>query len=84
MSQGGRAIFGTDMSHPELSLNVSDNDAGPWAVVGAGMSSTETLQALLKDSRTPGLAETLQALQAQSGNTSRYYYLAVYSAKNAS
>ena len=64
--QGSRAIFGTDTSQPQFSLTVSDNEAELGAVMAAGVHSPETLQALLRDSRTPDLALTLQVLQTQS------------------
>lgn len=67
--QGSRAIFGTDTSQPQFSLNVTDNEAGLGAVVSAGVHTPQTLQALLRDSRTPDLALALQALQTQPQNT---------------
>ena len=67
--QGSRAIFGTDTSQPQFSLTVSHNEAGLGAVVGAGVHSPQTLQALLGNSRTPDLALALQTLQTQSRST---------------
>jgi hypothetical protein len=67
--QGSRAIFGTDTSQPQFSLTVSENEAELGAVMAAGVHSPETLQALLRDSRTPDLALALQALQTQSQRT---------------
>ncbi|OJJ33443.1 hypothetical protein ASPWEDRAFT_30519 [Aspergillus wentii DTO 134E9] len=67
--QGSRAIFGTDVSQPEFSMNVSGNEAGLGAVVSAGVHSPETLQKLLGDSRTQNFALLLQALQTQPQST---------------
>ena len=67
--QGSRAIFGTDTSQPQFSLTVSHNEVGTGAVVGAGVHSPQTLQALLGNSRTPDLALALQTLQTQSRGT---------------
>lgn len=64
--QGSRAVFGTDASQPQFSLNVSDNDVGLGAIAAAGVHTPQTLQALLRDSRTPDLALALQAHQTQS------------------
>lgn len=65
-NQGSRAVFGTDSSQPQFSLNVSDNDVGLGAIAAAGVYTPQTLQALLRDSRTPDLALAIQALQTQS------------------
>jgi hypothetical protein len=64
--QGSRAVFGTDTSQPQFSLNVSDNDVGLGAIAAAGVHTPQTLQALLRDSRIPDLALALHALQTQS------------------
>jgi phage-related protein len=68
--QGSRAIFGTDTTQPRFDLTVAHNTAELGATVSAGVHSTQTLQALLRTSRTPDLALALQALQTQSQSTS--------------
>lgn len=62
--EGSRAIFGTDTSHPQFNLDVSNNDVGVGAVAAAGVHTPQTLQALLGHSRSYDLAFTLQADQA--------------------
>lgn len=64
--QAARAIFGTDTSHPQFSLSVSDNEAGPGAVMAAGVHTPQTLQSLLGDSQTP---KPILALQAPDSTT---------------
>ena len=64
--QGSRAIFGTDASQPQFNLTVSDNEAQPHAVMGSGVYTPQTLQALLGDSRT---ADLVLAVQTQSTDT---------------
>ncbi|KAL8696241.1 MAG: hypothetical protein Q9201_007758 [Fulgogasparrea decipioides] len=60
--QGSRAIFGTDTS-------LSDNKARSNAVMGSGVYTPQTLQALLGISRTADLALAVQALQTQTQST---------------
>jgi len=67
--EGARAIFGTDTAQPGFDLTVADNKAGVGSVVSAGIHSSQTLQALLQNSRTPDLALALRALQTQSVGT---------------
>ncbi|KAL2058793.1 hypothetical protein ABVK25_000084 [Lepraria finkii] len=67
--QGSRAIFGTDTSQPQFNLTVSDNEAQPHAVMGSGVYTPQTLQALLGGSRTADLALAVQALQTQTQST---------------
>lgn len=67
--QGSRAIFGTDTSQPQFNLTVSDNEAQPYAVIGSGVYTPQTLQALLEDSRTADFALAVQALQTQTQST---------------
>ena len=70
-SQGSRAIFGTDTSQPHFNLTVSGNEAQPYAVIGSGVYTPQTLQALLGDSRTADSALAVQVLQTptQSADT---------------
>ena len=67
--QGSRAIFGTDTSQPQFNLTVSDNEARSNAVMGSGVYTPQTLQALLGSSRTADLALAVQALQTQTQST---------------
>ena len=67
--QGSRAIFGTDTLQPQFNLTVSDNEAQQNAVMGAGVHSSQTLQTLLRHSRTADLALAVQALQTQTRST---------------
>ena len=62
--QGSRAIFGTDTSQPQFNLTVSDNEARSNAVMGTGVYTPQTLQALLGNSRTADLALAIQAVQS--------------------
>ena len=68
--QESRTLFGTDTSQPQFHLTVSDNEAQLGAVMAAGVHSPETLQALLRGSRTADLVPVLQALQNQPQSTS--------------
>ncbi|KAI4271449.1 MAG: hypothetical protein L6R38_006869 [Xanthoria sp. 2 TBL-2021] len=67
--QGSRAIFGTDTSQPQFNLTVSDNEAQSNAVMGSGVYTPQTLQALLGSSGTADLALAVQALQTQTQST---------------
>jgi hypothetical protein len=70
-----RALFGTDTSQPQFTLEVAGNIAGPGAVVGAGVHTPETLQALLQNSQRPETAFLLQALHNQAhGNNMRPFH----------
>ena len=64
--QGSRTIFGTDTSQPQFNLTVSGNEAQQDAVIGSGVYTPQTLQALLGDSRTGDLALAMQVLQTQT------------------
>lgn len=68
--QESRTLFGTDTSRPQFHLTVLDNEAQLGAVMAAGVHSPETLQALLRGSRTADLVPVLQALQNQPQSTS--------------
>jgi ABC-type transporter Mla subunit MlaD len=68
--QESSTLFGTDTSRPQFHLTVSDNEAQLGAVMAAGVHSPETLQALLRGSRTADLVLVLQALQNQPQSTS--------------
>lgn len=62
--QGSRAISGTDTSQPQFNLTVSDNEAQSSAVMGSGVYTPQTLQALIGSSRTVDLALAVQASQS--------------------
>ena len=65
-SQGSRTIFGTDTSQLQFNLTVSGNEAQQDAVMGSGVYTPQTLQALLGDTRKGDLAFAVQALQTQT------------------
>ena len=67
---GSRAIAGSDFSRPDWNLTVENVRVGFGATSSAGMYSPETLQRLLENSSTPGLALALPALQTQSSSGS--------------
>ena len=67
--QAGRTIFGTDTSQPQFNLTVSGNQAQQGAVMGSGVYTPQTLQALLGTSRTADLALAVQASQTQTQST---------------
>lgn len=64
--ESSRAIFGTDTSQPQFRLTVSDNEAQAHAVMGNGVYTPQTLQALLEKSTTAEVARAFQALQHQT------------------
>jgi hypothetical protein len=68
--QESSTLFGTDTSRPQFRLTVSDNEAQQGAVMAAGVYSLETLQALLRGSRTADLVLVPQALHNQPQSTS--------------
>ncbi|CEJ62504.1 hypothetical protein PMG11_11001 [Penicillium brasilianum] len=64
-----RAIFGTDTTQPHFMLNVSNNEAGKGALMGAGIYTSQTLRELLRDSRASETTLALQSLQTQPHST---------------
>ncbi|KAK3177983.1 hypothetical protein OEA41_000115 [Lepraria neglecta] len=69
--QGSRTIFGTDTSQPQFNLTVSGNEAQQDAVMGSGVYTPQTLQALLGDTRKGDLAFAVQALQTQTQSSDK-------------
>lgn len=69
VGQGSRAIFGTDTLQPQFNLTVSGNEAQQDAVMGSGVYTPQTLQALLGDSRKGDLALAVQVLQIRTPST---------------
>jgi hypothetical protein len=78
-----RAIAGSDFSRPDFDLTVENVRVGFGATSSAGMYSPETLQKLLEQSSTPGLALALQALHNQPSSGSSAALRSVFNAISA-